>query len=187
MKQKPDFEPPIKDFFILDLGGVPLFIRKYKEKEKVIVSPNDSDSVLFAGFLAAVEMFSRTHLEGNLQDIGLDDARYFFFRKDRNSDLFIVTSAANHENPELNNISHVAINHIMKKSSDVLEFLQETSASLSVDIKVLTENFGSFLDSIIMETMYTLNQPSLFVDQYENASRKLKEKSVDLDVQELSP
>ncbi len=173
-----EFLPPIRSFFILNTGGVPLFARRYEGKSDKTEMDN-SDAVLLAGFLAAVEMFSRTNLHGRLLDIGFVKERYYFFRGETDTDYLIVLSAPCEDDPyTIDSQSLDIVKHILQQSWEAFSLLVMTSARKEMDLSELASGFGSTLDSIILETSYIFQDDAEDIaEEYEKSSQDLKDKS----------
>ena len=173
-----EFLPPIRSFFILNTGGIPLFARRY---EGTIESTgmDNSDAVLLAGFLAAVEMFSRTNLHGKLLDIGFVKERYFFFSGENSDDHLIVLSAPTSSDPyNINKENLEIIKHILSQSWEAFSLLIQTAEEKNLNLQELALSFGSTLDSIILETSYIFQvDDDDIAEEYEKSSQDLKDKS----------
>jgi hypothetical protein len=162
---------PIRSYFILDVGGVPIFARRYEASEGRVLE--DSDAVLLAGFLAAVEMFSRTNLHGNLIDIGFEKERYYFYKKPQNGNFLVVASTDTSYIPSSKK-SLDSLFNIIEKSFDAFELLVETASKMDLDLHDAAKSFGSTLDSIIIETPLDTTD-DIVSENYEILTKKVQE------------
>lgn len=169
MDEANNFHAPIRSFFILNMGGVPIFARRYEVKSNQGAKLDDSGAVLLAGFLAAVEMFSRTNLHGKLVDIGFETERYFF-RRTPDDEFLVVGSTEDLDDPYQMQEREETIYHILEKSSEAFEVIVSTSRKFGLEIDDVTASFGSTLDSIILEAPMFLES-----ERYESVHSKLTE------------
>jgi hypothetical protein len=143
VEENTPFDSPISNFYVLNEAGIPLFARYYQDRS--------IDSILFAGFLSAIEVFTRTSLGDNLTDIGMENGtRYFFHRSDHGYLSVISTpvKSINAIDPLQMKIIHI----ILEKFNLVIDLIVKVADAHEVVINVLAEGLGNMVDSIILES-----------------------------------
>jgi hypothetical protein len=137
------YTAPIQSIFILDNAGEPLFARYYNIQRK------KDDSVLLAAFLSAIEIFTTHSLEGQLTDLGLGDKRYFFGRSDRGFMFFASMSSAEQLfiDPSKSKIMQI----FLRNTALAFDLIDQISKTNNVRINNLVTNFGTTVDSLILE------------------------------------
>ncbi len=135
---------PISDLFILSKSGTPLFARSYVEAKF------QADSVLLAGFLSAIEIFTTNNLQGQLTDLGLGDRRYFFGRSTRGF-VFVVSSVQTIPLYIEKTLADIA-KTFLDKIRIAFDLVDDMANQLNVDINMLTTSFGDTLDSLLFES-----------------------------------
>lgn len=140
---KSTYKPSIQSLFILDKAGEPLFARYYNVKRK------KDDSVLLAAFLSAIEIFTTHSLEGQLTDLGLGDKRYFFGRSE--SGFMYVASMTSAEELFIDPSKSKIMQLFLRNTAIAFEILHFISKNSDVRINSLVSNFGTTIDSLILE------------------------------------
>lgn len=174
------FHAPLKGFYILDTGGVPVFARRY-DKDEPMNHLDDQDAILLAGFLTAIELFSRTNLHGNLTDVGFENERYFFYKESNDSQYLLVVSASTNSSPlHIDSDQVKVIFSILSQAWMAFKMLLSTAESMSMDLHSLIGGFGSTLDAIILEVAVHLTEEDT-ADAYFETSLELDQNSQDIE------
>ncbi|MFV2014414.1 MAG: hypothetical protein ACC656_03220 [Candidatus Heimdallarchaeota archaeon] len=137
------YKPSIQSVFILDKAGEPLFARYYN------IRRTKDDSVLLAAFLSAIEIFTTHSLEGQLTDLGLGDQRYFFGRSD--SGFMFVASMTSAEQLFIDPSKSKIMQLFLRNTAIAFELLDYISKNSKIRISSLVSNFGTTIDSLILE------------------------------------
>ncbi len=165
---------PVRGIYILDETGIPLFARTYDNTDI------GDETVLLSGFLAAIELFARAHLEGEISDIGMTTRRYFFLKKE--SLIYVVSINITPEQKYYTDpdILETAIN-LLENISLAFEIIYESSGGKNKEFEELVETFGPTADSILMEATIDLRnfESEGIPSQYELAE-KFKGETINL-------
>lgn len=165
---------PIHAFIVMETSGTPLFARRYSSKLKQF---DNTKTALLAGFLSAIDMFSKVNLEGTLRDIGFETERFFFEKVSEN--IVLVVSAPD---PYLNlTIDHegwkqeVIIKRILERSKMALRLMTRSASDFGLRFEDLVGDFGQTLDSLILESSY-IESEEILIDNYFERTQEMAEK-----------
>ncbi len=165
------WEIPIHACIVMEKNGTPYFARKYSRAFK---NWDSSKTVLLAGFLSAIDTFSKTNLEGKLRDIGFGDERFFF--ESATDDLVIVISTpdpfAQFASPIKSVENELVIAKIMERTRLAIELIEATASKESIPLVDMFANFSQILDSIILESLFVDAEMEL-VDDYFNTTKEI--------------
>ncbi len=148
----PSYSSPVSGLYILDEAGIPLFARTYESSEEV-----GDETILLGGFLTAIELFARSHLQGQITDIGMQTKRYFFLKK--KGLIYVVSVKITPEEkyytkPEVLE----AVINILENISLAFEIIYDVAGGKTKDFEEIVNTFGPTADSIIMEATVDLEE-----------------------------
>ncbi|MHA2250385.1 MAG: hypothetical protein ACXAD7_08480 [Candidatus Kariarchaeaceae archaeon] len=135
---------PISSIYILNDSGTPLFARHYQGEA------SQTDSVLIAGFLSAIEIFTRTSLGNKLTDIGMEDGTRFFFERSAHEYMSVASSPTD-TNFNIDPLQVEIMQLVLAKVNTVIDIIVKTAASHGINVNILGEGLGNFMDSLILE------------------------------------
>ncbi|MCH8906777.1 MAG: hypothetical protein IH840_06785 [Candidatus Heimdallarchaeota archaeon] len=161
------FDLPIQNIFILDGAGIPVFMRDYSE----ILLTNETDSVLLAGFITAIDIFSRSSLKGKLNDIGLDEKR-FFFSKSHGDYIFVISTTSPNKNV-IEELLVKIVNHLQNTLTIAITLIESVALVNNLQIRELILDFGQTIDTWVLESSLEFSDIEL---NYEEEGLKLKDR-----------
>ncbi len=164
---------PIHAFIVMETSGTPLFARRYSSKLRQF---DNTKTALLAGFLSAIDMFSRVNLEGTLRDIGFETERFFFDKV--TDEIVLVASAPDPYNDLINHDGwkkEIIIKRILERSKMAIKIMIDTASRLGMPLEDLVGNFGMTLDSFILESSYIESDES-FIENYFEQTQEIAEK-----------
>lgn len=138
-----EYISPIQSIFILDISGVPLFARYFNTIVK------KDDSVLLAGFLSAIEIFTTNSLEGQITDLGLGDRRYFFERS--NLGYMIVAATQSADLLYIDPLQAKIMKYFLKNIARSYDLIKIFSKENNIEIGEMSAEYGDAVDSLILE------------------------------------
>ena len=141
---------PISGIYILDEAGIPLFARTYGSVKEV-----GDETVLLGGFLTAIELFARSHLQGQITDIGMKTKRYFFYKK--NGLIYVAAVKLSPEETYYTRPDVLeAVINILENIALAFEIIYDVAGGKTKDFEEIVNTFGPTADSIIMESIVDL-------------------------------
>ncbi|RMG20071.1 MAG: hypothetical protein D6732_29085 [Methanobacteriota archaeon] len=154
-------------------SGTPLFARRYSSKLEQF---DNTKTALLAGFLSAIDMFSKVNLEGTLKDIGFENERFFFEKV--SEDIVLVVSTPDPYNDLMDQDAwknEIIIKRILDRSRLALKVMMETASRLNIPVEDLIDDFGMTLDSLILESSYIESEENV-IENYFEQTQEMSEK-----------
>ncbi len=164
---------PIHAFIVMYASGTPLFARRYSSKLEQF---DNTKTALLAGFLSAIDMFSKVNLEGTLKDIGFENERFFFEKV--SEDIVLVVSTPDPYNDLMDQDAwknEIIIKRILDRSRLALKVMMETASRLNIPVEDLIDDFGMTLDSLILESSYIESEENV-IENYFEQTQEMSEK-----------